>query len=83
MHRLCEYGSLLQHFKILTIVQFQPNPLDFGSDIFDTVLGDAFLRNVYAYVNYGDFEDENATSTKAPYIQLLNVSVKYFSPCGR
>jgi len=53
---------------------FQPNPLSFGSELFDMVLGDAFLRNVYTYINFGNFEDENVQTTQPPFIQLLNLT---------
>lgn len=44
------------------------------------VLGDAFLRNVYSYINFGDWEDVTAKATRPPYIQLLNVSSTF--TCG-
>jgi len=37
---------------------------------YDTILGMAFLRNVYILIDYGDFVD-GTSSTAAPYIQLL------------
>jgi len=58
----------------LCVGAFQPNPLSFGSEIFDMVLGDAFLRNVYTYINFGDWEDVTARTTRLPYIQLLNTT---------
>ncbi|KAG8679004.1 hypothetical protein FRC09_019336 [Ceratobasidium sp. 395] len=38
----------------------------------DLVLGDAFLRNVYAVYNYGNFSDtESGLSHDTPFVQLL------------
>ncbi|KAG8776771.1 hypothetical protein FRC12_000698 [Ceratobasidium sp. 428] len=43
----------------------------YGSDN-DLVLGDAFLRNVYAVYNYGDYNNtESGLSHDTPFIQLL------------
>jgi len=36
----------------------------------DMILGDSFLRNVYAVFNYGDFIDNSTTAL--PFIQLLS-----------
>ncbi|KAH7334973.1 aspartic peptidase domain-containing protein [Rhizoctonia solani] len=38
----------------------------------DVILGDAFLRNVYAVYNYGDFvKTESGLNTSSPFIQIL------------
>ncbi|CAE6495099.1 unnamed protein product [Rhizoctonia solani] len=38
----------------------------------DIILGDAFLRNVYAVYNYGDFvKTESGLNTSSPFIQVL------------
>ncbi|QRV84310.1 aspartyl protease [Ceratobasidium sp. AG-Ba] len=38
----------------------------------DAILGDAFLRNVYAVYNYGDFvKTESGFKTNSPFIQFL------------
>ncbi|QRV84154.1 aspartyl protease [Ceratobasidium sp. AG-Ba] len=38
----------------------------------DAILGDAFLRNIYAVYNYGDFvKTESGLKTKSPFIQFL------------
>ncbi|CAE6460267.1 unnamed protein product [Rhizoctonia solani] len=49
---------------------FSPSSYD-GADN-DIILGDAFLRNVYAVYNYGDFvKTESGLNTSSPFIQLL------------
>ncbi|KIP08626.1 hypothetical protein PHLGIDRAFT_34907 [Phlebiopsis gigantea 11061_1 CR5-6] len=42
-----------------------------SSPNFDMVLGMAFLRNVYLYINFGDFVEGKTNKTADPYIQLL------------
>ncbi|CAE6456987.1 unnamed protein product [Rhizoctonia solani] len=49
---------------------YSPSSYD-GADN-DIILGDAFLRNVYAVYNYGDFvKTASGLSTFSPFIQLL------------
>ncbi|ETW82863.1 aspartic peptidase [Heterobasidion irregulare TC 32-1] len=50
---------------------YQPNALDpTGFSGFDMLLGDAFLRNVYALFDYG-VSDSKGNVIKNPFIQLL------------
>ncbi|KAF8670181.1 Eukaryotic aspartyl protease [Rhizoctonia solani] len=49
---------------------YSPSSYD-GADN-DLILGDAFLRNVYAVYNYGDFvKTESGLNTSSPFIRLL------------
>jgi len=64
--------------KPVCIGAFQPVSFDasFGSGeapVFDMVLGMAWLRNAYLYVNMGDFID-GSNNTADPYLQLLSVT---------
>ncbi|KAF5369254.1 hypothetical protein D9758_002638 [Tetrapyrgos nigripes] len=62
---------------IATFQQVDPSVAeDPGSGAHDMVLGMAFLRNVYALFNYGDFVDNSTSRTSAPYIQFLTISDK-------
>ena len=51
-------------------------PAFFASDVtgngVDTILGDAFMRNVYTLFNYGSWAKVGADDP--PYIQLISVS---------
>ncbi|KAI1796364.1 aspartic peptidase domain-containing protein [Ganoderma leucocontextum] len=38
---------------------------------FDIVLGDAFLRNVYASFDYGDYDPTNNSTNGNPFVQML------------
>ncbi|KAH9935099.1 acid protease [Epithele typhae] len=38
---------------------------------FDLILGDAFLRNVYASFNYGDYRPNTTFDGQSPFVQLL------------
>ncbi|KZT51784.1 acid protease [Calocera cornea HHB12733] len=55
---------------------FQPITSAFSvTNEFDMIMGDAFLRNVYTLLDYGDFISNGTTSdTAAPYIQLLSTT---------
>ncbi|EKM51672.1 uncharacterized protein PHACADRAFT_261953 [Phanerochaete carnosa HHB-10118-sp] len=57
----------------ICIGAFQPISTAASPD-FDMVLGMAFLRNTYFYVNYGDFVDGGTNQTADPYIQLLSTT---------
>ncbi|CAE7227088.1 unnamed protein product [Rhizoctonia solani] len=47
-------------------------PASYGGADNDIILGDAFLRNVYAVYNYGDFvKTESGLNTSSPFIQVL------------
>ena len=46
-------------------------PQDLSSQGADFILGDSFLRNVYALFNYGNW---TTPGTELPYVQLLSVS---------
>ena len=52
----------LNTYQYLTL-----DPTEFSG--FDLILGDAFLRSVYALYGYPDVQDPRA----APYIQMLSV----------
>ncbi|PIL34121.1 hypothetical protein GSI_03832 [Ganoderma sinense ZZ0214-1] len=41
---------------------------------FDVVLGDAFLRNVYASFDYGDYDPTNNSSSSNPFVQMLSTT---------
>ncbi|KAI9059263.1 acid protease [Trametes sanguinea] len=59
--------------KQTCIGAFQPmNPQDGAT--YDMIFGMAFLRNTYTYINFGDFVDGSASSTAAPYVQLLSTT---------
>ncbi|EJU02738.1 acid protease [Dacryopinax primogenitus] len=55
---------------------FQPITTAFSvTNEFDMILGDAFLRNSYTLLNYGDFISNGTTSNTAdPYMQLLSIT---------
>ncbi|OCH88666.1 acid protease [Obba rivulosa] len=52
---------------------FQPQDAALSPN-YDIIFGMAFLRNVYLYINFGDFVDGSPSSRAAPYIQLLSTS---------
>lgn len=43
----------------------------FNADLYDMILGDAFLRNTYSLFNHGDFVDPSQNKSQNAYIQLL------------
>lgn len=45
---------------------------DTSSEDYDIILGDSFMRNVYALFNFGNW---TTPGDKPPYVQLLSVSV--------
>lgn len=55
-----------------TICTSAYDPSEYGGADNDMILGDAFLRNVYALYNYGDFvTTESGSSYGTPFVQLL------------
>ncbi|THG98836.1 hypothetical protein EW026_g3422 [Hermanssonia centrifuga] len=52
---------------------FQPISTATSRD-YDLILGMAFLRNAYLYINFGDFVDGKTNQRANPYIQLLSTS---------
>ncbi|EMD40138.1 hypothetical protein CERSUDRAFT_112356 [Gelatoporia subvermispora B] len=52
---------------------FQPQEAA-SSPNYDVIFGMAFLRNVYLYINFGDFVDDSPSGRAPPYIQLLSTS---------
>ncbi|KAH9893132.1 aspartic peptidase domain-containing protein [Epithele typhae] len=54
----------LGSFQALTL-----DPTEFVG--FDLLLGDAFLRNVYASFNYGDYQPNTPFDGQGPFVQLL------------
>ena len=59
----------LQNNETICVNTFVPQ--DISSQGADIILGDAFLRNVYALFSYGNW---TAQGTELPYVQLLSVS---------
>ncbi|KEP46412.1 eukaryotic aspartyl protease [Rhizoctonia solani 123E] len=58
--------------KNLTFCTSAYAPASYGGADNDIILGDAFLRNVYAVYNYGDFvKTESGHNTSSPFIQIL------------
>ncbi|PSR78178.1 hypothetical protein PHLCEN_2v7510 [Hermanssonia centrifuga] len=53
---------------------FQPIIPTATSPNADMILGMAFLRNAYLYINFGDFIDGETNDTADPYIQLLSTT---------
>ncbi|THG98833.1 hypothetical protein EW026_g3421 [Hermanssonia centrifuga] len=53
---------------------FQPIIPTATSPNADMILGMAFLRNAYLYINFGDFIDGKTNDTADPYIQLLSTT---------
>ena len=49
-------------------------PGDESSEGVDIILGDSFMRNVYAVFNFGNWTNATAGATP-PYMQLLSVSL--------
>ncbi|OBZ68699.1 putative aspartic-type endopeptidase CTSD [Grifola frondosa] len=49
-------------------------PATTSSSTYDMIFGMAFLRNAYAYINFGDFVDGSTNKTADPYIQLLSLT---------
>ncbi|TBU47411.1 acid protease [Dichomitus squalens] len=50
-------------------------PMSSQSDAtYDAIFGMAFLRNVYTYINFGDFVEGSTDKTKEPYVQLLSTT---------
>ncbi|PSR78177.1 hypothetical protein PHLCEN_2v7509 [Hermanssonia centrifuga] len=52
---------------------FQPISTATSRD-YDLILGMAFLRNAYLYINFGDFVEGKTNQRANPYIQLLSTS---------
>ncbi|EIW59384.1 acid protease [Trametes versicolor FP-101664 SS1] len=52
---------------------FQPLQAPDGAT-YDMIFGMAFLRNVYTYINFGDFVDGATDTTADPYVQLLSTT---------
>jgi len=58
------------HNMTICLSAFEPGEYSGGDN--DIILGDAFLRNVYALYNYGDFVGtESGLSHGTPFIQIL------------
>ncbi|KAJ1306263.1 hypothetical protein OPQ81_010967 [Rhizoctonia solani] len=58
--------------KNLTFCSSAYSPSSYQGADNDIILGDAFLRNVYAVYNYGDFvKTESGLNTSSPFIQIL------------
>jgi saccharopepsin len=53
---------------------FIPQSFSVGAGEFDLLLGDVFLRNVYALFDLGDWEDSQATIMGNPYVKLLSIT---------
>ncbi|KAI0344416.1 acid protease [Trametopsis cervina] len=52
---------------------FQPISTATSPD-FDMVLGMGFLRNVYLFINFGDFVEGKLNQTADPYLQMLSTT---------
>lgn len=55
------------------------SPADLNDEYLDFILGDSFMRNVYALFNFGSWTN-SSESAPPPYIQLLSVSCRVACP---
>ncbi|KAG8689477.1 hypothetical protein FRC09_012411, partial [Ceratobasidium sp. 395] len=53
---------------------FLPMSFSAGAGEFDLLLGDVFLRNVYAMFDLGDWENGRTDMTGNPYVKLLSIT---------
>ncbi|KAG8753314.1 hypothetical protein FRC12_011584 [Ceratobasidium sp. 428] len=53
---------------------FLPMSFSVGAGEFDLLLGDVFLRNVYAVFDLGDWENGRTDITGNPYVKLLSIT---------
>ncbi|KAG9095346.1 hypothetical protein FS749_010622 [Ceratobasidium sp. UAMH 11750] len=53
---------------------FIPQTFSVGAGEFDLLLGDVFLRNVYAMFDLGDWEDGQTNTMGNPYVKLLSLA---------
>ncbi|QRV72918.1 aspartyl protease [Ceratobasidium sp. AG-Ba] len=53
---------------------FIPQTFSVSEGQFDMILGDVFLRNVYAMFDLGDWENGQLDSMGSPYVKLLSVT---------
>lgn len=70
-----DFGGKFSNGSVACVGTFQPISTAFSlGGEFDTIMGEAFLRNTYTLLNWGDFVDDVSAPRDSPYVQLLSTT---------